>query len=383
MSLWTSFLGMFNKDDGTLPLDAYVGELAENIYYKELAIQSAINLIANVVSRSEFQTYEEGSKTKKDNYYLFNVEPNPNKSASKFWRSVISKLIYNNECLIVQQSGNLYVTDSFNVNRFAFKEYVYDNIVIDDLKLRSSRVESEVFHLELHDQKIRNMLENLNKDYSKLVAVSQQNYKRNNSRRGKLKIESKYSQKLKDQGDLEKVFKDKFKRFFEAENGAILPLPEGLDYEDLDSNIGTKGGADNNAIRSFVDDIFDFVAIALQIPPVILKGQVADSGDAFNNFITYCINPLAELIEDEINRKYYGKKAYLNSTYLKVDTTNIKAVDITNVANALDVLTRIGGYSIDDTLKKLNMEPLNTEWSKARWMTKNYEKVEDRYEGGG
>jgi HK97 family phage portal protein len=166
MSLWTSFLGMFNKDDGTLPLDAYVGELAENIYYKELAIQSAINLIANVVSRSEFQTYEEGSKTKKDNYYLFNVEPNPNKSASKFWRSVISKLIYNNECLIVQQSGNLYVTDSFNVNRFAFKEYVYDNIVIDDLKLRSSRVESEVFHLELHDQKIRNMLENLNKDYS-------------------------------------------------------------------------------------------------------------------------------------------------------------------------------------------------------------------------
>ena len=383
MSLWTSFLSMFNQDDSTLPLDAYVGELAENIYYKELAIQSAINLIANVVSRSEFQTYEEGSKTKKDNYYLFNVEPNQNKSASKFWRSVISKLIYNNECLIVQQSGNLYVADSFNVNRFAFKEYVYDNIVIDDLKLRSPRVESEVFHLELHDQKIRNMLENLNKDYSKLVAVSQQNYKRNNSRRGKLKIESKYSQKLKDQGDLEKVFKDKFKRFFEAENGAILPLPEGLDYEDLDSNIGTKGGADNNAIRSFVDDIFDFVAIALQIPPVILKGQVADSGDAFNNFITYCINPLAELIEDEINRKYYGKKAYLNSTYLKIDTTNIKAVDITNVANALDVLTRIGGYSIDDTLKKLNMEPLNTEWSKARWMTKNYEKVEDRYEGGG
>ena len=380
MSLWTSFLGMFNKDDGTLPLDAYVGELAENIYYKELAIQSAINLIANVVSRSEFQTYEEGSKTKKDNYYLFNVEPNPNKSASKFWRSVISKLIYNNECLIVQQSGNLYVTDSFNVNRFAFKEYVYDNIVIDDLKLRSSRVESEVFHLELHDQKIRNMLENLNKDYSKLIAVSQQNYKRNNSRRGKLKIGSKYSQKLKDQEDLEKVFKDKFKRFFEAENGAILPLTEGLDYEDLDSNIGTKGGADNNAIRSFVDDIFDFVAIALQIPPVILKGQVADSGDAFNNFITYCINPLAELIEDEINRKLYGKKAYLKNTYLKVDTTNIKAVDITNVANALDVLTRIGAYSIDDSLKKLGMEPLGGDIGNARFLTKNYQEIEKRLE---
>jgi HK97 family phage portal protein len=374
---------MFNKDDGTLPLDAYVGELATSIYYKELAVQSAINLIANVVSRSEFQTFEQGKQTKKDNYYLFNVEPNPNKSSSKFWRDVISKLIHDNQCLIIQQGGYLYAADSFSVKKFAFKEYVYDNIVIDNYKLNSSYIESQVFHLELHNEKIRNVIENLSKDYSKLVEISQQNYKRNNSRRGKLKIDAKYSQTEKGQKQLEDLFQNKFKRFFEAENGAVLPLPDGLDFEELSSNIGTKGGADNNSIRSFVDDIFDFVAIGFQIPPVILKGQLADNKNAFNDFMTYCINPLAELIEDEVNRKYYGKKAYLKNTYLKVDTTNIKAVDITNVANALDVLTRIGGYSIDDTLKKLNMEPLNTEWSKARWMTKNYEKVEDRYEGGG
>lgn len=378
MSLWTNFLGMFNKDDGTLPLDAWVEELATSIYYKELAVQSAINLIANVVSRSEFQTFEKGKQTKKDNYYLFNVEPNPNKSSSKFWRDVISKLIYDNQCLIIQQNGNLYAADSFNVNKFAFKEYVYDNIVIDDLKLRSSRVESEVFHLELHNSKISNVIENINKDYSKLIEISQQNYKRNNSRRGKLNIEAKYSQTEKGQKRLEDLFKNKFKRFFEAENGAVLPLPDGLDYEELSSNIGTKGGADNNSIRAFIDDIFDFVAIGFQIPPVILKGKVADNKDAFNNFITYGINPLAELIEDEVNRKYYGKKAYLNNTYLKVDTTNIKAVDIESVANALDVLTRIGAYSIDDSLKKLGMEPIGGEVGASRFMTKNYQEIEQR-----
>lgn len=111
---------------------------------------------------------------------------------------------------------------------------------------------------------------------------------------------------------------------------------------------------------------------------MILKGQVADSGDAFNNFITYCINPLAELIEDEVNRKYYGKDAYLNNTFLKIDTTNTKAVDITSVANALDVLTRIGAYSIDDSLKKLGMEPIGGEVGSARFMTKNYQKIEQR-----
>lgn len=380
MSLWSDFLGMFNKDNGTLALDAWVGELATKIYYKELAVQSAINIIANVVSRSEFQTFENGEEIKKDNYYLFNVEPNPNKSASKFWRDVISKLVHDNQALIIQQGGSLYCADSFNVKKFAFKEYVYDNIVIDNFQFKSSYVESQVFHLELHNEKISNVIENLNKDYSKLIEVSQQNYKRNNSRRGKLNIESKYSQTEKGQQKLEDLFKNKFKRFFEAENGAVLPLPDGLDYEELSSNIGTKGGADSSSIRAFIDDIFDFVAIGFQIPPVILKGKVADNKDAFNNFITYSINPLAELIEDEVNRKFYGKAAYLNNTYLNVDTTNIKAVDITSVANALDVLVRIGGYTVDDVLKKLGKEPLNNEIGRTRFMTKNYEEIAKRIE---
>ena len=382
LSLWNWFLDQFNKNDGTLELDAYIGELAAKVYYKQLALQSAINLIANVVSRSEFQTFEEGEMTRKDNYYLFNVEPNPNKSASKFWRDAISKLVYDNEALIIQQNGYFYVADNFNVNKFAFKDYVYDNIVIDELELENSYIESEVFHLELHNEKIRKVIENLNKDYGKLIKISQDNYKKNNSRKLGVKVPTNYPETEKAQKKLKDLFQNKFKDFFEAEGEAVIPLVNGIDIEELESNIGVKGGADNQEIRNFIDDIFDFVGIALQIPPVILKGEVADVEKAFNNFITYCINPLAELIEDEVNRKYYGKEAYLKNTYLKVNTSNIKAVDITDVANALDVLTRIGGYSIDDTLKKLGMEPLNTEWSKARWMTKNYERVQDRYQGG-
>ena len=132
MSLWTTFLGWFNLDDGTLELDAYVGELSGEIFFKELAVQACINLIANTVSRSEFQTFIEGKEVKKNNYYLFNVEPNPNKSASKFWRDIVSKLVYNNECLVIEQNGYFYVADEFTVKKFAFKEYVYSNIVIDD-----------------------------------------------------------------------------------------------------------------------------------------------------------------------------------------------------------------------------------------------------------
>jgi len=150
----------------------------------------------------------------------------------------------------------------------------------------------------------------------------------------------------------------------------------------LESNIGVKGGVDGRDIRAFIDDIFDFVAIALQVPPQLLKGNVADTDKTVNNFLTFCIHPMAEIITDEINRKLYGKKAYLERTYVKLDTSRIKVSDLKDIANALDVLTRIGAYSVDDSLKALGMEPLETEWSKVRWMTKNYERIEKLAKGG-
>jgi hypothetical protein len=81
-------------------------------------------------------------------------------------------------------------------------------------------------------------------------------------------------------------------------------------------------------------------------------------------------------LTDEINRKYYKKRAFLDRTYVKLNTSMIRAVDIKDIAGALETLFRIGGYTIDDILKTLGMEPLNTEWSKQRFVTKNYAPVE-------
>lgn len=383
MAMWDWFLSLFNKDTKTLTLDAFIGELTGEIFFKELAVQACINLIANTLSRSEFLTYEKGKEVKKDNYYLFNVEPNPNKSASKFWRDVVSRLVYDNECLVIQQGVHFYVADSFSVQKFAFKEYLYENIVIDNYTLRNVYNESQVFHFELHNAKIRNVIEGINNSYSKLIEASQKNYKRNNSRRGALKIPTNYPQTEKGQQELENLFKEKFKRFFDAENGAVLPLANGLEYNELSSNIGVKGGADNKEIRSFINDVFDFVAMAFQVPPQLIKGDIADTEKAVKNFLTFCVNPLAELLMDEINRKLYGKKMFLERTYLRIDTTRIKSVDIKDIAGALEILLRIGAYTVDDCLKALGLEPLETEWSQKRFMTKNYETIEDRIAAGG
>lgn len=383
MSMWSWFTGLFNKD-GTLALDVAVGEVAGEVFYKELAIQACLNIIANTVARSEFLTYEKGVEVRKNNYYLLNVEPNQNKSSSKFWRDVIHKLVYENECLVVQVDGKFYVAESFNVLKYAFKENLYKDIVVEDYNLKDIFSESQVFHFELHDQKIKNIIDGLYGSYSKLIKISSSNYKRNNARRGTLEIPTNYPQTEKAQKDLNELLSVRFKRFFEAEGGSVLPLSNGMEYKELASNIGARtSGSDGREIRDFVDDVFDYVAIAFQVPPQLLKGNVADTEKAFNNFLTFCINPLAELLTDEINRKMYGKDKFLERTYVKLDTTRIKAVDIKDIANALDILTRIGAYTVDDSLRVLGMEPLDTSWSKARWMTKNYQRIESLAGGDG
>ncbi|TWH49601.1 phage portal protein [Sporomusa sp. KB1] len=383
MAVWDWFLSLFDRNTNTLKLDTQVGLLTAEVYFKKLAIQSCINLIANTVARGEFLTYLKGEEVRKDNYYLLNVEPNQNKSASKFWRNVISKLVLDNECLVIEQSGKFYVADSFQPKEFAFLENIYTDIVIGDLKLNRPYKESEVFRFELHNEEIRPVVEGLYISYAKLIAASQDNYKKSRAKRGTLELESTYPQTQKAQEDLTNLLDIRFKRFFEAEGNAVIPLAKGMKYNELNSKTATgSSSTESRDIRALVDDVFDFTAIAFQVPPPLLKGNVADSDKAMSNFLTFCINPMGELITDEINRKYYGKAAYLEKTYTRLDVSRVKAVDIKEIANSLDILERIGAFCVDDSLKVLGMEPLNTEWSRARWMTKNYEPIETRLKGG-
>lgn len=382
MGLWQTFLSWFDRD-GNLDLSAHVAVLATEVYFKNLAIQACVNLIANTVARSEFKTYERGVETRKDNYYLFNVEPNPNKSASKFWRDVVHHLVHDNECLVIMQGEHLYLADSYNVVSGTFVENLYTDIRIGDLNLTTKHRESEVLHFELHNERIKDVVDGLYTSYGKLIAAAQKHYKRNASRKGSLTIPTNYPQTEKAQTELRELLEKRFKTFFEAESDAVIPLTNGITYSEIEHGAATtKGSVEGRDIRAFIDDVFDFTAMAFQVPPQLLKGNVADTEKAVNNFLTFCINPLAELLTDEINRKMYGKKAYLERTYMKLDTSHIRAVDIKDVANALDVLLRIGAYTIDDCLQHLGMEPLNTEWSTQRWMTKNYAPIETAAEGG-
>ncbi len=131
------------------------GSLEGELFYKQLAIESCINIIANCISNCEFLTYENGKEVRKENYYLFNVRPNQNLSSSEFWRKAIYKLFIDNELLIVQVNDNFYIADEFNTTEYALKDNTYSDVIVDDYPLKDIFKESDVFHLTLNNSKVK------------------------------------------------------------------------------------------------------------------------------------------------------------------------------------------------------------------------------------
>lgn len=59
-------------------------DIPSTVYVKELAIYSAVSLIANAISQSEIKVYKNYVCVKDEDYFSLNIKPNPNESASHF-----------------------------------------------------------------------------------------------------------------------------------------------------------------------------------------------------------------------------------------------------------------------------------------------------------
>lgn len=353
-----------------------------NANYKTLIQESSINLIAKTIARSHFQTFTKGIEQKGTNYYLFNVEANKNTSASTFWRETVEKLLRYGEALIIVQDNQLFLIDSFTRKEYAFMENSYTDLVIGDYLLSDIKKESQVLYLKDDNEKLRVAINGIHEDYSSLIKSSKKGYMNSKSRKGILGIDTNYPKTIPGGKSLKEHIQELLSDFMDPEKDAVFPQTKGLEYEEIDKAKGSKSNDSGRETKNFIDDVFDFIAISYGIPPSLLKGDTVDTKDAVNNFLTFCINPIAKLITDEINRKMYGKDDYLQNTYAKMDTSNIKAVDIRDIANSLELLTRTGSNTIDDNLRALGREPVGGKIGSSRYITKNLELIDKVLEGG-
>lgn len=347
---------------------------------EDFAICTGINLIASAVSKCEFRTYIKNREIKADEYYLWNIEPNKNQNSSQFIQEIISKLLYYNECLVIEVNGQLIIADSFYQNEYAVLENSFTNVSRGTMAFERSFKMSEVLYFKLGNENMRALLSNLIKGYNKLLNMAIGKYKRSGGRKGIVKMNKTSTGDPDFQSKVDDLFNNRFKSYFEAEN-SVIHLPNGIDYTEQNGEGNKKSTSEIVDIASITKEAFERVAQALKIPPALLRGDIADIEKITDNFLTFCIDPMCDMIQEEINRKRFGKTAFLAGSYLEIDTTCIKHIDIFAVAEKVDKLIACGTYSIDEIRRKLSDTTLNTDWSVKHWMTKNYSDIEN-LEGG-
>lgn len=360
----------------------------------EFALHSGINIIANALSACEVRTFDEWKEVKKDQYYRWNYEPNANMNAAQFRQKLVWSLIYKNECLVVQtKKGDLLIADSYEHEQYALRQDIFRNVTIyGEGGNTSPYTFDKVFLMEdvlfyrLSNRNITALLENLIREYEKLLESAIQKFYKSGGERGVVTIDANAAVGVnygtKEDGT-PRTFNDvytelmnkQFEKYFKSPN-AVLPLFKGFSYDTKGGETSKKSTSEVKDVTDLTDEIYDKVANALQIPPALLKGDIADVSALTKNLITFGIEPISNVIETENNRKIYRREV-LNGSYQMIDTSTIMHMTASEIATASDKMIACGGWNIDEIRRKAGDPILNTEWSKEHFITKNYEDMGD------
>lgn len=346
-----------------------------DVYLRELAFWTCVNKIANAISKCEIKTYKNGKAVKEREYYLWNMEPNQNQNATAFFTKLIGQLYRNNEALVVEVNQRLYVADSYGKEIYALKDYVFTGITIDDYQLSESKRMSEVLFFELNSRDMRFLMNGMYESYTQLLTYAQNAYRKSRGHKGILNIEGIAQEQDNFDETFDELMTKHFKTFFEKDN-AVLPLFEGYTYTDISQNAKTYSTESTRDIKALVDDIFEFTARAFSFPPSLAKGDVQDTSKAVDELLTFVVDPLAKMIQQEINRKRSGYTGWKKGTYIRIDTLAVKHIDIFDIATPVDKLISSGAFTINDILEVIGKPRIEEEWADQHFMTKNYSIVQ-------
>lgn len=358
--------------------DFNIDTLKNEIYFKELALYTAISYIANAISKCEIKTFVNEKEVREKDYFTLNYSPNVNENSSQFWHKVIYKMFYSDkgEALVIENQGNLYCADSYFVDEYPILGNIYSNITIGTLSMYKTYKASEVYLFKLENIKIKKFIDGLHQNYIELLSYAIKSYKKSNSVKYKLKLEGIEVGDEEFTKIFDEIIQEQLKTFIESGAG-VYPEYDGYNLEDISPKSNIKDAAD---IINLKKDIFETVAQAIKIPQSLMLGNITNMKEVMNSFITNAVDPCAKMLERELSRKQ-GYERWKCGNYIKVDTSKINHIDVLDVSEKLDKLISSGTTCIDESRALIDMPPLNTEFSKTHFITKNYDTIENRLKG--
>ena len=366
-----------NKNGDVVDLLDIITVSMNQIQLAKLAEEKAVNMVANAIAKSEIVLSTGKGRRKDSEYYRLNVRPNNNQTGTDFWYQVVSSLMKEGDCLVVRLlDGSYYLADSYSVTDSVTRPKIYSQVNITDgidtYRLDRSFSADEVLHLRYGSSQLRLFRDGVLKSYNKAVNALNQLVSVSGTPRFKYKVNANMSFRTKDTNGkdvvltIDQVMKKLEDQLSENEL-TIIRETEGtsLEYMDIKSAIPT------NELKNMAAEINDQCAMAYDIPIDVFTGKITEKSDATNEFITYAVQPIAEVITDSLNSKLVGEKDYIKGERAFVWLARFKHVDVIDSANSLDKLRGIG-FNYDEIREMVGYEALNTEWSQARALTKNY-----------
>lgn len=349
----------------------------EKLNLSKLAIEKAIMMIAKAIAKSDILIQTE-SKEKNKKEYRLNVQPNDHECGTVFWTEVVKQLLTEQEALIIPLNGKYYRATSWSNTNEVMLKRVYKDVMLscggENLTIFSTFQSDEVIHLRYDNARIRLYLQNVVGQFDKTMDSINAMMQLSSQPRFKLKLGTNALSFREKQADgTDKVMtKDqyvlKIKKLLTSDALEVLTEQENASVEQLQINTTVKA----EELAKMALQINNEVANAFDIPEAVFNGNITEKSDATNEFITYAVSPVAEVINDTLTAYVVGEDDYCSKNEkVMVWLARFKHVDVVDSAVNLDKLRGIG-FHLDEIREMVGYPLLNTEFSTERALTKNY-----------
>lgn len=344
---------------------------------RRLALYIAVSYVANALSMCEFKTYEGGRAVKKELYYALNLSPNPNQNGSAFIVNLVESYFYDRHALMVQPvkgKNHYYIADSFGIDRQPLKDNVFESVSVEGLGLSKTFKASDACYFKLENYEVVGIVASVYQELGEILGAAVDSFVRAGGDRFLFTRASSQSGDRKDAKASSDEVNDMLKGFVKNPDG-VLPLHSQQKFERLQANGNAPNASDIVSLRK---DIFEETASAFKIPLSMMSGNMTNTNDVVNQFITFGVDPFAEMVSEELTRKFYPYLAWDGGkNRIEIDTSTINHVDMFQVADKAEKLVSSGLFNIDEVRKPLRAEMLGTDFSQAHWITKNYSLIQD------
>ena len=366
-----SFLeGIFSKNKKCFSVAT--SELVTEFFIRELALNISAQRISALFSRCNLKFYQPNEE-KRDEWYRWNIKPNPNQSASDFWSKFIYYYCTRGEVLVIPINKDLYIADYYYLNETdtLFPQW-FESVQIGELSYERRFYRDKVFFFRTTNKLLVKYLNSSLGIYGRMLNSAYNDFVSSRGLKGILKIDQFAEQSNNFEENMNDLMNKQFKTFFEN-NNAVLPLYTGYDFDPLTSNKPSTSEE-----KELIQSTIDLATTALGLPASLIKGEVADSKTGLDNALLFALDPICQLIQDELNAQLYSKQQVINGYHVVIDTTAVKHIDMFDVAEAVDKLIADGVMCVNEIRIKLGLDVIDEPWAWEHFITKNYTVVEER-----